>query len=329
MNSVKLIPLTALLLMTLGCFAQKPKSVSVPASFPVFKDIYLGEKPPGKVAQLFAPGMASTDLHDDASPAFSSDLKEMYLRVVYKKNDVYRSNIYVSKETSSGWSVPQIDLQYDTGFYGGVHISKDGKRKYVTVNNDESAFNMDIAVSTRTGNSWSPLKVLNNLNSSYNESGLFEYNGYLYWFSEAMRNDPFPKIYKAKLLDNGTYGQREEVTQFPKGALLWLINEEHDYAIMTMKTEFTGYDLFVSFKNKTGIWGEPINMGLNINSTSTDKAASLSPDGKYLFFVSGRRSDKNNPKRLWDNPEFEGEQPIWKADIYWVDASVIEDLRPN
>jgi len=69
--------------------------------------------------------------------------------------------------------------------------------------------------------------------------------------------------------------------------------------------------LFISFKNKEGHWGLPVNMGPKINSGKGERFAKLSPDGKYLFFGSFR-----NP-----SPEKRG------ADIYWIDAKVIDELR--
>jgi tetratricopeptide (TPR) repeat protein len=69
--------------------------------------------------------------------------------------------------------------------------------------------------------------------------------------------------------------------------------------------------LFICFKNKNGQWSSPVNMGPKINSGKGERFARLSPDGKYLFFGSFR-----NPL-----PGSRG------ADIYWIDAKVIEELR--
>ncbi len=69
-----------------------------------------------------------------------------------------------------------------------------------------------------------------------------------------------------------------------------------------------GADLYVSFRERNGAWGEPKNMGPGVNSPASDYTPMLSPDGKYLFFTSGR----------------EGQD-----DIFWVDAGVIAALRPQ
>ena len=67
-------------------------------------------------------------------------------------------------------------------------------------------------------------------------------------------------------------------------------------------------DLYISFKQKDGSWGNAINLGENINSEYEDAYGSVSPDGKVMFFY-----------------RYLGEG---KMDIYWVDASFIKTLRP-
>jgi hypothetical protein len=64
-------------------------------------------------------------------------------------------------------------------------------------------------------------------------------------------------------------------------------------------------DLYVCFKNSDGSWGDAINMR-ELNSIEEDWCATVSPDGKYLFYTSNL--DKN---------------------IYWVDAKIIDELKPK
>ena len=54
-----------------------------------------------------------------------------------------------------------------------------------------------------------------------------------------------------------------------------------------------------------------MNMGPKINSDATERFARLSPDGKYIFFGSGRNMSETNIG----------------FDIFWIDAAVIEELR--
>ncbi len=68
-------------------------------------------------------------------------------------------------------------------------------------------------------------------------------------------------------------------------------------------------DLYISFRQQDGSWGAAINMGDKINTALEDGFPNVTPDGKYLFF--GRQVSPGN------------------SDIFWVDAQIIETLRPK
>jgi Tol biopolymer transport system component len=65
-------------------------------------------------------------------------------------------------------------------------------------------------------------------------------------------------------------------------------------------------DLFISFKNGDGSWTDAVSLGREINSEEGDYCPMVSPDGKFLFFVSIRNGNQ---------------------DIYWVSTDIIERLR--
>lgn len=65
-------------------------------------------------------------------------------------------------------------------------------------------------------------------------------------------------------------------------------------------------DLYISFRKKDKTWTAPMNMGPAINTPHSERFASVSPDGKYLFF--GRNTGNG-------------------FDIWWIDAAVIDELK--
>jgi Tol biopolymer transport system component len=72
-------------------------------------------------------------------------------------------------------------------------------------------------------------------------------------------------------------------------------------------SENLGYiDLWISFRDESGGWTVPVNLGQPVNTRANEICPIVSPDGKYLFFNSSRRGNDDN---------------------YWVEASFIEDLR--
>ena len=66
------------------------------------------------------------------------------------------------------------------------------------------------------------------------------------------------------------------------------------------------YNLYISYRDEDGKWSEPLSLGRPINSPSIDICPMVTPDGKYLFFLSQRG----------------GESHIW-----WVDAGFIKKLK--
>jgi hypothetical protein len=87
--------------------------------------------------------------------------------------------------------------------------------------------------------------------------------------------------------------------------------------------------MFVGFKRDDGSWGDPINLGPAVNSSYMDKCPSLSPDGKFLFFVSSRPNGNKNPQKVWPHPFFKNLKEIFSADVYWVSSKIIDELRPK
>ncbi len=70
-------------------------------------------------------------------------------------------------------------------------------------------------------------------------------------------------------------------------------------------SEYENGDLYISF-NKNGTWTESYDLGPKINTKLSEGAATVSPDGKYLFF--GRGEEKIR----------EDGSIYWTGNIYWV-----------
>ena len=76
-------------------------------------------------------------------------------------------------------------------------------------------------------------------------------------------------------------------------------------------------DVYISFRQKDGSWGTAINMGDKINTAAYEQRPRVTPDGKYLFFWRGDKKVKEDGSSYWvGNP-------------HWVDAKIIENLRPK
>ncbi len=92
------------------------------------------------------------------------------------------------------------------------------------------------------------------------------------------------------------------------------IAPDESYLIFDGKRE-GGYgdsDLYISFRQQNGLWSDPINLGYGINTEAWEASASVTPDGKYLFF------NRNMGSEDYEN-----------VDIFWVSMQVVDKLRPK
>ncbi len=67
-------------------------------------------------------------------------------------------------------------------------------------------------------------------------------------------------------------------------------------------------DIYISFRTKDSFWSKAKNVGWSVNSEYSDWYPTITPDGKYLMF-------SRNIDGL--------------ANIMWVSAKIIEELRPK
>ncbi|MCP3981836.1 MAG: hypothetical protein GY716_21240, partial [bacterium] len=73
-------------------------------------------------------------------------------------------------------------------------------------------------------------------------------------------------------------------------------------------------------------------LGAAVNSPAADKFPTLSPDGKYLFFVSHRGADRSYvfSDLTYDQLMRRNLGPRnGEGDVYWVSTEVIHRLRPR
>ena len=87
------------------------------------------------------------------------------------------------------------------------------------------------------------------------------------------------------------------------------IAPDESYIIFSRYTESPkGVQLYISFRQSGGLWTEAIKMSKRNKLFGKARFPGLSPDGKYLFFCGYKNQD---------------------VEIYWVDAKIIHELRPD
>ncbi len=304
------------------------------------KGPYLGQTLPGMVPELFAPNVISTSLFT-RDLTMTPDGEEIYFSV-----SMFGYNlIYFTKMVDGIWTEPQpasFISNYDYMYYE-PHISSDGMKMFFlsnmvdqdSVNGDE-----DIWVVDRMDNSWGEPY---NLGEPVNTEGGEYYpsstkSGTLY-FTRQKAGDPIGFIYRSRL-ENGKYTTPEKLgpnVNCGSNRYNAYVDREEKYIIVPaegMEDSYGRTDYYIVFHDENDNWSEPINMGSKINSISgREYSASISPDGKYLFFMSGRgdlKIDFNEELpsyskilELFNSPQ------NGNSNIFWVNAKVIDDLKPS
>ncbi|MFY0630933.1 MAG: PD40 domain-containing protein [Flavobacteriaceae bacterium] len=262
---------------------------------------YLGQKPPGLTPIPFAPGLVSTEIYE-YDGAFASDMKAFYF--IRRGEENVKSTFYEYKydETNGDWKKSVLASPW----IGRPVISPDGQTMH-----------LGDRYLKRTESGWSKLQKLEPPTVSNDSMYIMRLssaaNG-TYYFDTYKENDSIFPIRYSRLIN----GKHEEPKALPKaintGTFLShpFIAPDESYLLFDAEREegFGDSDIYISFKQKDGTWGNGINLGDKINTNAWEASASITPDGKYLFFSRNVGSDK------YEN-----------VDIFWVDAKIIENLR--
>lgn len=261
--------------------------------------VYFGEKPPELIPKPFNPKIISPSGRFEGG-RFSPDMKEFYFS---RKNKEYKKrNFYVIRFYNNFWGKESVtDIKWPV-------FSTDGNTMYTGKSYRE-----------RNDIGWSEPKkqreFLNNMAHGMSISSKGSYffavykkedmgiNGSIYIFSDGFEN---PKKL-SDAINTGKYIAHPYVAP-DESYLIWDVVREDGYGQA---------DIYISFKQKDGSWLPAINMGDKINSPDQESGASITPDGRFLFF------SRTKKKIMEDGSSYEIVEP------YWVDAQIIENLRPK
>ncbi len=258
---------------------------------------YFGQKPPGLIPEAFAPGVVSTQGWE-ISGVFSPDMKEFYLIREVEVAGNLEQQFIVFEYNNNAWTENVISTRVGQPF-----IAPDGKTMHLGKRYKE-----------RIEGGWSEIKSLGSPFEELRIMRLTSSASGTYVFDEATQ-DGNGLLRYSRLVG----GAREAPQPLPEviNTGRWnahpFIAPDESYILWDgqRNSPVRNADLFVSFRQPDGSWGEAIKMGDEINTEESESGARVTPDGKYLFF-------NRMVERATDN-----------IDIYWVDAKVIENLRPK
>jgi len=308
--------------------------------FPDISGPYLGQKPPGMIPELFAPGIISTK-NTEWTLTFTPDGNEAYYTIQGLNN---YNHLICIKCVNGKWQKPELASFTNPDHNADPFITPDGKKLFFWSNrpsdsSEQPGDNSDIWMVERVGNSWgNPVKLDSTINTKHWQIfPTVSSNGNLYFSCNYADSKGGFDIYKSEFID-GKYSQPVNLGDSINTSGLEqepYVAADESYIIFGSDRhapKTNNWDLYISFKMKDGTWTKAKNMGEIINSPYMDQAAIVTSDGKYLFFSSKRvkpidYSDKNfSYQTIIDalNKPQNG-----NSDVYWIDAKIIEELKPK
>ena len=330
----------ALCLALVACGPAGPCDQDTTGTFPELRGPYLGQEPPGLEPVVFAPGIVSTGLAT-RDVAMTPDGNELYFGVTVGGRTV----IMVSTVEDGVWSEPEVASF--SGRYLDIEpsISPDGQKFFFLSTRPQPGQEekagwvyQDIWVMDREGDHWGePYNLGPPVNSDAPEYfPSLTTDGTLYFTREG--EDRVSATYRSRLVD-GAYTEPERLgpeVNCGSNRFNVYVSPDETFAIvpaMGREDSLGGVDYYVVFRSDDDTWSEPINMGEAVNQPEgREWSASLSPDGKYLFFMTSRTGgDTGLPltgRSIGDLLEISVQPGQGSSDIWWVSAEVIEQLRP-
>jgi len=297
--------LLALVALALLVFLP-PDRVERDPSFPQITGPYLSQPPPGRTPERFAPGIIHEDVHTAA--VFSPDGKEVYWRTLDEEtvNDV----LFMRWEDGT-WTPPQV-APFASRFFDSDDpcFSPDGEKLFFTSWRPVrwyKLFNLTEGIwyVEKTARGWSrPREVgpaINSMDLHWQLS--VSENGSLYFASGG-------DIYRSAF-EGGQYQEPNRLgdgVNTPSDDGHPFIAPDESYLLFSSNgypDSVGDYDLFVSVREADGSWSQAVNLGKGLNSPHQDLYPVVSPDQKYLFFVSSREGMHS---------------------IYWVDFGPVKSL---
>jgi hypothetical protein len=307
---------TIILVFSCFFFLNSSHAQEKEAKFEALKGQYLGQKPPGMVPEIFAPGIISTDSSEGCSVFFKSGTVFIFKQSSSREN---LKDIFITAITNGTWTKPEpapFDTEYSDGDFT---LAPDEKTLYISsrrplVEGGRALTESNIWVTEIIEGEWSEPRLLEStVNTEHHESyPAVTKDGTLYFFSRRPGGLGKSDLYRSRLI-NGKYAEAENLGPgINTGEHEWdpYIAADESFLIFcsTKSSGFGEDDFYVTFRNQDGSWTEPVNMGEDFNSSASENRPFITPDGKYFFFTSTKSGNR---------------------DVYWVDAKIIEALIPK
>ena len=264
----------------------------------ILKSPYLGQKPPGMMPEVFAPGIVSTKEYREFSGTFTPNGTEYYFFRFAEG-----AGMMVTRLQNGVWTVP-VPASFNTEYIDNEpHITPDGQIMFFNSNrpfpgSGEGRRPTQIWFMKRVGTGWSePKHLCEGMFATASKNG----NVYLNRGVTRLQNGEFKSIMEI------TGALNAPPDGWKRGNHSSIAPDE-SYLIYDTQQSGSDWDsdqnLLVCFRHADGTWSESFDLSGKLNLPGGEMLATITTDKKYLFFCN-------------------------RGEIYWVNAKIIDELKPK
>ncbi len=291
---------------------------------------------PGFVPEIFAPGVVSSGFHEHSGFVMTKTMDEGFYSIAWYEPTLI---MHVKKRGDKWGDVevapfsgrypdddPMLGPEGKKLYFMSKRPIIDGKRKA------EKEYNVWFVEKDINGK-WGTPTYHPGISRFKGRRGTFARNGN-YYFCRPKGTIGGWDIYRSRYVD-GKYSEAEnlggEINSSSNDFSGQIAPDESFLIYSSIRPELP-FGMYISFRKDSGGWTQPRYFGKAINQGRVERFATLSPNGKYLFFnrqynrhpeYSENKLSLADLKRKQQNPQ------NGFGDIYWVDARVIERMRDN
>ncbi len=276
-------------------------------AFPELRGPYLGQKPPGRQAEVFAPGIVSGRYGLHSNVTFSPDGNEAFWSVMVPARGVGYSHdrALVSRLAGGRWTCPEPAVLAEVAVGDVPFFHPDGTALFDMsarpFPDGSPAGKENIWHWKRGENGWqkpAPLPVEVNGVPLHWQFGLDRQEN-VYYSTAIPGSRGGSDLYVCRRLEGG-YARPENL-----GAA---VNSPADEGFPFVTPDGNtllferGGNIYASFRGPAGHWSSAMALGPEVNTPGMEILPSLSPDRRCLFFSRDQK-------------------------LFWIDAAVLDSLR--